>query len=699
MVGTVKANEVISKNIKVQVKDIMKPSSIPNAITDENIDINLISQYCTVESWNKMSKLVNKKNRCKWGCPTCCKEIDGHSIVCEVCLQWYHLDCVKLKQKPKMADWICRPCIKSEKEIKPDVKELPAANDVPLLASRSSWNNRDKFVINEKQISKVESLTPDNAPFRLYFDDLQSLKPRSMILGQVIDALFIILSAKSFKDNCKVYILPETFFVRIDRDISLEQVIPGDCADIDFIVAASFYKAHWTLVLLDVNKNYILYLDPLFGYVPSDKVAKDLALINLIIWRNLMDKDIETTVPKSIDGWQVITSNEYKSYYKHELPRQRNSVDCGMFVVMYFFYIINSALMDFNPGDMEIIRRWAFNVVLCGASENNTKDYVNWLLQKMSSNRLGGLWLKMKSSANCNMSGGSTTCDPITNAKDINHGSRDLDGTITKAKHFSNMDDTEKSLMMLRWIVNQPKYVEDIFNGENILTEDLLVTSKSLHPSVTNSTFGMHLVERFCSENALTQLEALVRNSSSHLNCSNCMRSLKNAAISCKRCLGNFHRKCFYDKTDGSQTGLVCKACVTSCDIVLKLMEKKRKNEKEQIKEEAIEDRWTEFLKVKFDSGTLKTIMDDSHDKSKNLFLGIDSCGKNYEYDLEHLCKENGEFDKKYNISLDLSILKVTTFLLKQYPQYSLEFPNSKLSSDRLRYINMELRCEFNLNI
>ena len=85
------------------------------------------------------------------------------------------------------------------------------------------------------------------------------------------------------------FILPESFFIKLRQDIPLKSVVPNDCHGIVLIVAAPFFNSHWSLVMLDVYKKYILYLDPFVsGYVSKDKVSADLSVIKNIVWYSVM---------------------------------------------------------------------------------------------------------------------------------------------------------------------------------------------------------------------------------------------------------------------------------------------------------------------------------------------------------------------------------------------------------------------------
>ena len=60
---------------------------------------------------------------------------------------------------------------------------------------------------------------------------------------------------------------------------------------------------------------------------------------------------------------------------------------------MYFFYIASESVIDFHPGDMDMIRKWAMSILLNFDKNKDFKNYVEWLVKKMYSNWLGGLKL------------------------------------------------------------------------------------------------------------------------------------------------------------------------------------------------------------------------------------------------------------------------------------------------------------------
>ena len=269
--------------------------------------------------------------------------------------------------------------------------KVNSSDSVEIKLNRRA-SEKEGDVKLEKKDTNV-SLAPFDSPFRLYYDDLKSMLTRCMILRQVLGSLLIAFSSELFKNGENVFILPESFFSLVHDDISLEKSILGSCGDIDFIVAVSFFNRHWSLILIDVEEEIIYYLDPLFGYVPEEKLQQDILILKKIVWQQLLNSDLDSAVPLEIPGWQIVTSNTFSNFSKKPLPKQRNDYDCGSFSVINFYYIVTRTTIDFHPGDMDSIRKWSMNILLNISQIKDLKSYEFWFVSKMSSNRLCGLKL------------------------------------------------------------------------------------------------------------------------------------------------------------------------------------------------------------------------------------------------------------------------------------------------------------------
>ena len=92
-----------------------RPEMVTDAALDENVDIHLIRKYFQHDAWRLVTQVVRQKQEtqgyiCKY--MYCSHDLDDESqaILCNHCLQWFHMKCVGLKQKPKKKYWFCRHC-------------------------------------------------------------------------------------------------------------------------------------------------------------------------------------------------------------------------------------------------------------------------------------------------------------------------------------------------------------------------------------------------------------------------------------------------------------------------------------------------------------------------------------------------------------------------------------------------------------
>ena len=254
-----------------------------------------------------------------------------------------------------------------------------------LIPCRKTW-------VNSHVYRSFCVVTPPNAPFTLGEEDLMSLESPKYVLGQVIDALFIIFSAELFRDGIKVAIIPECFFNNIERDPGFQTLIPK-CADADYVVATSYYSHHWCLILVDVAQKKILCIDPKCTYTPDHKIMQDLAVARQIVWYSVLRNELSDRVPDAIPGWTEVR------FHQTSFPKQENGFDCGAFVVMYFFYYTRGAKMDFAQSDIRVIRSWLCSLLVSETMYDyaTTSPYIEWMFVQMQdlahNNKLGSLKL------------------------------------------------------------------------------------------------------------------------------------------------------------------------------------------------------------------------------------------------------------------------------------------------------------------
>ena len=88
------------------------PEKINHAVLDENVDIYLIRKYFSIDAWLLVEDVLSsKKENIYWICVSCNQDLHSRqSIICDLCMNWHHLDCVGLTKIPKAKNWFCRSC-------------------------------------------------------------------------------------------------------------------------------------------------------------------------------------------------------------------------------------------------------------------------------------------------------------------------------------------------------------------------------------------------------------------------------------------------------------------------------------------------------------------------------------------------------------------------------------------------------------
>ena len=83
----------------------------PNLL-DENVNWASVQKFFMKAAWIQVTdKMAELERDPKWKCGACHKDLlVSPSVVCESCLEWYHLKCVGLTVAPKKSLWFCRLC-------------------------------------------------------------------------------------------------------------------------------------------------------------------------------------------------------------------------------------------------------------------------------------------------------------------------------------------------------------------------------------------------------------------------------------------------------------------------------------------------------------------------------------------------------------------------------------------------------------
>ncbi|XP_052608848.1 sentrin-specific protease 2-like [Peromyscus californicus insignis] len=111
----------------------------------------------------------------------------------------------------------------------------------------------------------------------------------------------------------------------------------------DLILVPIHLDVHWSLVVIDLRKKHIVYLDSM-GQERPDVLE--------MIFQYLQD---ESKAQKNID----LNPLEWRQYSMpaEEIPQQRNGSDCGMFTCKYADYISRGQPLTFSQQHMPLFRK------------------------------------------------------------------------------------------------------------------------------------------------------------------------------------------------------------------------------------------------------------------------------------------------------------------------------------------------------
>ena len=100
------------KGKKIEEREIeSRPEYVSPSCLDDNICLEEVRRYFTEEGWLLLQDVVAVlQQNPKWHCARCLREANEGTICCDSCLQWYHFECVGLKDSYKSRRWFCRPC-------------------------------------------------------------------------------------------------------------------------------------------------------------------------------------------------------------------------------------------------------------------------------------------------------------------------------------------------------------------------------------------------------------------------------------------------------------------------------------------------------------------------------------------------------------------------------------------------------------
>lgn len=108
-----KVTNAMRSNVLIEEVDVeVRPERIPMKCLDENVCISTVRKYFTNDAWELVENVMKTMEKKQvWLYSSCYMDLgNSESIVCESCLDWFHLRCVSMKKPPKKKVWFCRGC-------------------------------------------------------------------------------------------------------------------------------------------------------------------------------------------------------------------------------------------------------------------------------------------------------------------------------------------------------------------------------------------------------------------------------------------------------------------------------------------------------------------------------------------------------------------------------------------------------------
>ena len=142
--------------------------------------------------------------------------------------------------------------------------------------------------------------------------------------------------------------IKDASLVKLKQNSSLEFYNPFD-GNVELLFSVlNLSRRHWVLFVTDVKA----YTMTIYDSVKSKASHKD-------IYKN-MKKWLDVRYSRENPGKVVLFSEKSPVQV---VPKQRHSLDCGVFTCMYMSYLCFNKPFDFSQNDMDVLRRWMFSQV------------------------------------------------------------------------------------------------------------------------------------------------------------------------------------------------------------------------------------------------------------------------------------------------------------------------------------------------
>lgn len=94
-------------NKTVAKHEIIEDELIFNRLRNDGLEFSGTKKYFESKAYKYLRAEIEKLNNKPWPCAECLRKLSGHQVMCVMCLDWYHHDCVDFETNE---DYYCGDC-------------------------------------------------------------------------------------------------------------------------------------------------------------------------------------------------------------------------------------------------------------------------------------------------------------------------------------------------------------------------------------------------------------------------------------------------------------------------------------------------------------------------------------------------------------------------------------------------------------
>ncbi len=102
-------DQIVKK--KSAIGDIIQDANIFNRLRNDTIDLRCVKKYTDHQCYKYLQEEVEKLEDERWACAKCKRNLSGYQLMCNSCLDWFHIDCLNIsKENAKTITYFCSMC-------------------------------------------------------------------------------------------------------------------------------------------------------------------------------------------------------------------------------------------------------------------------------------------------------------------------------------------------------------------------------------------------------------------------------------------------------------------------------------------------------------------------------------------------------------------------------------------------------------